>query len=52
MAVNGGAEHVVLEGGDALPRVEGAKEGRGVCVGQLSVLELGRIVVLARFLQP
>ena len=51
MAVDGGAEHVVLEGGDTLPRVEGAEEGRGVSVGQLPVLELGRVVVLARFLQ-
>ena len=51
MGVDGRPEHVVLEGGHALPGVERAEEGRGVGVGELTVLELGRVVILAGFLK-
>ena len=51
MAVDRCPEHVILEGGHALPGVERAEERRCVGVRQLTVLELWRVVILARFLQ-
>ena len=51
MAVDGGSEHVVLEGRDTLSGVQGAEERGCVGVGQLPIFELGWVVILARFLQ-
>ena len=51
MGVDGRPKHVVLEGGHTLPGVERTEEGRGMGVGELTVLELGWVVILAGFLQ-
>ena len=48
---DGRSEHVVLKGRLALARGDGAKEGRGVGVGQLAILILGWVTVLAWFLK-